>query len=72
MYTEFGFFTIPRKILEAPEYDGLDDVDRLQCGGEAKCYLFYIDDDLTRASPCPSEDNADPGDDPGFVMLYKK
>ena len=66
----FGFFTIARKILEAPEYDGLGDVDRLQCGEEAECYLFSADDDLTQV--CSTGDNADSGEAPEFVMLYKK
>ena len=65
----FGFFAIPRKILEAPEYDGFGDVDRLQCGEEAECF-FFSTDDLTQA--CSYDDNTDPGDHPEFVMLFKE
>ena len=70
MYTEFGFFTRPWEILEAPEYDGLDDVDLLQCGEEAECYLFPTKGELTQA--CLSDDDTDPGDHPEFVMLFKE
>ena len=68
--TEFGFFMIPRKFLEALEYDRLGDVDLLQCGEEAECYLFPTKGELTQA--CLSDDDTDPGDHPEFVMLFKE
>ena len=66
----FGCFEIPRKFLEALEYDRLGDVDLLQCGEEAECYFFSTEDELTQA--CFSDDDTDPGDHPEFVMLFKE
>ena len=68
--TEFGFFMIPRKFLETLEYDRLGDVDLLQCGEEAECYLFSTECELTQA--CVSDDDTDPGEHPEFVMLFKE
>ena len=61
---------IPREPLEELEYDRLGDVDLLQCGEEAECYLFSTEDELTQA--CVSDDDTDPGDQPEFVMLFKE
>lgn len=68
--TGFDSFMIPRKFLETLEYDRLGDVDLLQCGEEAECYLFPTEDELTQA--CFSDDDTDPGDHPEFVMLFKE
>ena len=70
MYTEFGFFTIPRRFLEALEYDRLGDVDLLQCGEQGECYPIQTKGEVTQA--CVSDDETEPGDHAEFVMLFKE